>query len=202
LEDLLRWPGGFFLIVIGMLASTQVALPAEGDWPCVQRRVAELSAAQMWAGPPPDTAASRWRDDPPAASLAQTLAARRTSLDEANAAIARFAQAAGSEKDAKLTLLFAGIFELINAERRRLIAGIERYAHKQQALANEINETSRILRLGTNPDPQRASLEQKLQWDSRIYDDRNQALSYVCESPVILEQRAFALAHEIARHLE
>lgn len=197
-----RWRSRFCLVVVGMLASAEAALPADGDWPCVQRLVAELSAAQMWAGPTPDTAASRWRDDPAAASLARTLAARRTSLDEAAAAIERFAQAAGSEKNTKLTALFAGTLELINAERRRLIAGIERYARKQQALASEINEKSRILRLDNTPDPQRAEEEQKLQWASRIFDDRNQALGYVCESPIILEQRAFALAQEIARHLE
>jgi hypothetical protein len=45
------------------------------------------------------------------------------------------------------------------------------------------------------------ALEQKLQWDTRIYDDRNQALTYVCDSPVLLEQRVYALSQEISRHL-
>jgi hypothetical protein len=197
-----RWRSGLGTIIVAMLSTTEAARPADESWPCVQRRVPELTVAQMWAGPSVDPAASRWRDDPAVASLARTLASRRTNLNEAAAAIERFAQAAGPEKDAKLTLLFAGAFELINAERRRLIGGIERYARKQKLLADAITATSRILRLGDRPETERAALAQKLPWDTRIYDDRNQALTYVCESPVLLEQRAFTLAQEIARHLE
>jgi hypothetical protein len=155
----------------------------------------------MWAGPPIDPATSHWRDDPGIAPLVRSLASRRTSLDEASSAIGRFGTAAGPDKDAKLTLLFAGIFELINTERRRLINGIERYASRQRSLADQISETARILRQDNTPSPERTTLEQKLQWDTRIYDERNQALTYVCESPVLLEQRAYALSQEISRHL-
>jgi len=196
-----RWRSGAILILAGAML-TGPALAAEEDWPCVQRRVAELSVAQMWAGPPIDPAKTRWRDDPSVASLVRSLASRRTSLDEASSAIERFSNGAGTEKDTKLTMLFAGVFELINAERRRIINGIGRYARKQKALANEINETSRILKQNDRPAAERTSLEQKLKWDTRIYDDRNHALTYVCESPVLLEQRVFALAQEISRHLD
>lgn len=193
---------GLCLMVVGELPLAEMARSADETWPCIQRRVVELSAAQMWAGPPFEAATSNWRDDPAVASLAQSLAARRTSLDEASALIERFAQNAGRDKDAKLTLLFAGTFDLLNAQRRQVIAGIERYAVKQRALAREIDETSHVLHNEGKADPQKTELEEKLRWDTRIYDDRNQALTYVCESPVILEQRAFALAREIASHLD
>ncbi|MFK8252159.1 hypothetical protein [Ancylobacter terrae] len=39
-------------------------------------------------------------------------------------------------------------------------------------------------------------------WDTRIYDTRTQAVTAVCESPVILEQRAFALARAIQNAME
>jgi hypothetical protein len=195
-----RWSSEFGLILAGLLSVT-TASAAEADWPCVQRRVVELSVAQVWAGPPIDQAASHWRDDQDVASLVRSLASRRTSLDQASRAIERFGHAAGPDRDAKLTLLFTGIFELINAERRRLINGIERYAGRQRSLADQISETARILRQDSPPPPERTALEQKLQWDTRIYDERNQALTYVCESPVLLEQRVYALSQEISRHL-
>ena len=44
--------------------------------------------------------------------------------------------------------------------------------------------------------------EQKLDWDMRIFQDRQQALTYVCETPVILEQRVFALGRAIAAGLK
>ncbi|MEM6933245.1 MAG: hypothetical protein AAF526_06590, partial [Pseudomonadota bacterium] len=39
--------------------------------------------------------------------------------------------------------------------------------------------------------------EDKMIWDTRIYQERNKSLIYVCESPVILEKRVFALARMI-----
>lgn len=194
------------VLLAAALAGEAVAATTE-DWPCVQPRVAELSPGQMWAGRPLDAAdLGNWRDDPAVAALVPKLAARRTSLEEAAAAIQRFAESAGPDKDKRLTLLFAGVFERLNAERSRIVAGIERYARKQKALADRIRETEAALRArqaSTSP-PQRPSpeLEERFQWDTRIYDERAQALTYVCESPVILEQRAFALAREIQNHLE
>ena len=46
-----------------------------------------------------------------------------------------------------------------------------------------------------------AALTEKLQWDRRIYRERDQSLTYVCEVPVLLEQRLFALARHIQSHL-
>lgn len=195
-----RWSVGIGLVVAGLL-SAGTAAAAETDWPCIQPRVVDLSVVQMWAGPPVDQTTSLWRDDQGVASLARSLASRRTSLDEASAAIDRFVDSLGPERDGKLTLLFAGVFELINAERRRLINGIERYARKQRSLADQIGETNRALGRGTLSTQERTTLVQKLQWDTRIYDDRNQALTYVCEGPVVLEQRIYNLSQEISHHL-
>jgi hypothetical protein len=181
------------------------ARAADADWPCVRPRMAELTPAQMWAGPPLE-AAGDWREDAAVAALVPRLVARRTSLEDAAAAIERFAESAGPDKDARLTRLFAGIFERINAERSRIVAGIERYARKQKALADRIRDEEAALR--AQPPAAAAAnaavqeLETRLRWDTRIYDERRQALEYVCESPVILEQRAFALAREIQNRLE
>ena len=41
------------------------------------------------------------------------------------------------------------------------------------------------------------ALEQELDWSTRIFQDRQQSLTYVCETPVILEQRAFALGRAV-----
>jgi len=44
-------------------------------------------------------------------------------------------------------------------------------------------------------------LSEQLNWDTRVYDEREQSLRYVCETPVLLEQRLFALGRHIAEHL-
>ena len=49
---------------------------------------------------------------------------------------------------------------------------------------------------------ERESLIAERDWDIRIYDDRRGSLTYLCEQPVLLEQRAFTLARTIVSHLE
>ena len=43
--------------------------------------------------------------------------------------------------------------------------------------------------------------EKALDWDQRVFTDRQQSLTYVCETPVILEQRLFALGRALAAGL-
>jgi hypothetical protein len=120
--------------------------------------------------------------------------------------VERFAAAAGQEREAKLTALFARILDRINAERGRIVAGIERYARKQRDLAEGV-KTRSLAVAGRRADASAtgaslSDLEETLRWDTRIYDERQLALTYVCESPTLLEQRAFALAREIRSRLD
>lgn len=176
------------------------------DWPCVQPKVATLGYGQMWGGPPLEDALKSWRGDAERQDLVTLIAARRTSIDQAKAAIEDYAKKAGGQKDAKLTLLFAGVFEEINDQRSRVVTGIERFARKQRALADRIKDESiRISQTQRGMEAQMAPEAQKdqeaLDWDTRIYDERAQSLTYVCETPVILEQRAFDIGREIQSRL-
>ena len=38
------------------------------------------------------------------------------------------------------------------------------------------------------------ALEAQADWDERIYTDRAKSLTYVCETPVLLEKRIYAIA--------
>jgi len=40
-------------------------------------------------------------------------------------------------------------------------------------------------------------LEEQLKWQVRIHEDRENSLGYICETPVILEQRAFSIGRDI-----
>ncbi|MCW2315567.1 hypothetical protein M2322_001101 [Rhodoblastus acidophilus] len=180
--------------------------PADEDWPCPQRRTGAISRAAIWAGP---EAQGRWEDDDAAAALARKLASRRTPIDEAGGLIAAFANQAGADKDKRLTLVFEGTLDLINSERAKVMASIARYARGQKALAARVRDDA-----DKAADAQEAkgqgditapeALEKahpELKWDKRIFDDRAQALTYVCESPVLLEKRAFALARALQEKL-
>lgn len=195
------------LRLIGTLALLAAASPAlaassaDPLWPCIQPKVPSLAVAQMWEGPPIEKL--NWRADPQISELVPIIAARRTPLDEADTMIDAFAADAGANKKERLTLLFAGVFDEINALRSRILTGIERYSQHQIDLAKRIREESLQLakaKKGAASDDDKAKtveLEKEVLWDTRIYDARNQAVTAVCESPVILEQRIFALSRSI-----
>jgi hypothetical protein len=193
------------LIVAALIGGAIPAAGATGedsDWPCVQRLVPEIAPGMIWAGPPLDSV----EDEPNPAidELAGELAARRVPLEEAEAHVADFARMLGDEhKDERLARLFARTLEIINHDRSSIIQGIEKYARGQRALAKTIDEKNeRLSELPKDDVAARDALIAERDWDIRIYDDRARSLTYLCDQPVVLEQRAFALARTIASHLE
>lgn len=200
-------------LLVALLCSAGVRSAAgadsqDPDWPCIQRKVSEISPAQVWSGPPFDAVDKAWRDDDAVAELAAAIASRRTEMADAKAKIAAFAAAAGADRNRRLTLLFAGVLDSINAERSSIMAGISRYARRQHALAEKIaSEAAALDRLpaqgGTNDEiARRQELSQAQEWDTRIFRERERSLRYVCELPTLLEQRAFALGKEVVAHVQ
>ena len=193
------------------LAEARAADFSDPEWPCIQRKVLHLAPALMWTGPAIDDSLPDWRADAQIDRLAPVLAARRTDMEEAERMIADFAAAAGEAeaRNPRLTLLFAAVFELIDRERTEVIGGIARYARKQHgleerldAIRDEIAALEAKEARSFDEEDRLEELQDRLLWDTRIFRERQQSLTYVCETPVILEKRAFALAQAIAGHLD
>lgn len=178
----------------------------QGDWPCRQIKVENISLASVWTGPPIDTAAQTWRNDQAIVDLVAKISARRTSIEEAEKLIADFASTAKEKRAERLTTLFAGVYERLQSERQDVLAGLERYGRKQKDLAEKLRAETQGLREEQDKkpsDPQKVKeLSDALQWDLRIFDDRRQALGYVCETPALIEQRLGALARAILAAME
>ena len=101
-------------------------VPRYPDWPCAQAKVPEISLAAVWAGPPLDDAVEKWKDDARVSALVPKLTARRTPLEDAEKAITEFLAGSATEKVATGKLLFAGLFDRLNAERSSVMGGLER----------------------------------------------------------------------------
>ena len=172
------------------------------DWPCIQRRQPHLSLGQVWSGPPPDDAVTALAKGAEVQRVAKLIALRRTSMEEAGTLVADFAATADAPA---LVALNLAAFDHIQQARERVMAGITRYAHKQEALDAHIKEKRQEFdRLSAAESPDFDAIdkvEEDIDWSTRIFQDRQQSLTYVCETPVILEQRAFALGRMIAGHL-
>lgn len=200
-------------LILLLSATAAAAQPRpDPDWPCVQRKVETLSPGQFWTGPD-IAAAGDWGSDNDAAVLAQKIASRRTELSQVDPLLNEFAGKFGSDKDAKdkaLTRVYAGVFEVLNGERNKIMSGITRYAQGQRRMAERIrDEADKISQIKDAPSKgdetelpkDQTDLETKFAWDRRIFQERSQSLTYVCEVPQILEQRLGEIGKRIQAHL-
>ena len=97
--------------------------PRFPDWPCAQIKVPEISVAAVWSGPSIDDVGTAWESDPALRNLVARLAARRTPLDAAEAAISEFISGDAADRQEKGKLLFAGLFTILNQERSQVMNG-------------------------------------------------------------------------------
>jgi hypothetical protein len=127
-------------------------------------------------------------------------------LDDAQKAIADVITGSESERQKKAKLIFAGLFKTLNDERSDVMRGIERYARKQREFSDQIRSTILQLReLQDRPDADQGRIDEltnRVEWDTRIFEERRKTMSFVCEVPVLIEQRLFALARAIQQSLE
>ena len=177
----------------------------ESDWPCVQRLVPQLEAGQMWAGPPLEDGAGE--PAPDLASLAEQLADPALAPEAVAEKVRAYQEGVPPDRRGQaLAQLFKLALDRINGERAALIDGIKRYARGQRRLAERIGaETRELDRLqrsdGGDAAPAAQDLRAARDWDARVFGDRQRSLRLVCEQPVRLEQRAFALARVIQEQL-
>jgi hypothetical protein len=194
---------------LAVVASTQLCLAADPrypDWPCAQAKVPEISLAAVWAGPPLGDAEEKWKNDPKVSALVGKAAARKTPLDDAQQAITEFLSAPGTDKIATGKLLFAGLFEQLNAERSSVMGGLERVTRKQRQAADKIRADTialQALQDVTPPDqPKIDELGNQLVWETRIFEDRRRVVKFVCDVPTAIDQRLFALGRTIQQEIE
>ena len=194
------------LAVAGSPELCFAADPRYPDWPCAQAKVPDLSLAAVWAGPPLDDVADKWKNDAKVSALLPRLAARRTPLDDAQKAITEFLAGSTAEKIEMGKLLFAGLFDTLNAQRSSVMSGLERVTHKQRQAADKIRtDTLALQALQDASPPDQAKIEElgnQLVWETRIFEDRQRVIKFVCEVPTAIDQRLFALGRMIQQEIE
>ncbi|RQH10483.1 hypothetical protein [Bradyrhizobium sp. RP6] len=198
----------FLAAMVIALAGTgaRAADPRYPDWPCTQAKVPEISLAAVWAGPPLGDVQSKWKDDAKVSALVAKLSARKTPLDEAEKSVKEFLAASASDKTTNAKLLFAGLFDTLNAQRSQVMNGLERVSRKQREAADEIREETLQLQAlqGATPrdEAKVEALSNELIWKTRIFEDRHKVVRFVCEVPTSIDHRLFALGRVIQQEME
>ncbi|KMK65472.1 hypothetical protein [Puniceibacterium sp. IMCC21224] len=191
------------LVTLALTMPVRAADFADPTWPCLQRKVENLSIGLMWPHPlaeiklTPETARA-------ADELAESLVLRRVSMEDAQSLVADFSAVHGSGEPL-MGHVFEKVFKNLASRRGQIIHGIEEFSLSQIAMTQRI-DTAR-----TEMDQQMAAdapdfdkvdkLEEQTDWDERIYTDRQKSLTYVCETPVLLEKRLFAIAQMLIQTL-
>jgi hypothetical protein len=195
-------------VLCAMMASAGICAAADPrypDWPCAQAKVPEISLAAVWAGPPLDDVADKWKNDAKVSALVAKLAARRTPLEEAQKAIVEYL-AGVTDKTTNGKLLFAGLFDSLNAQRSSVLNGLERVTRRQREAADKIRaDTLALQALQDSSPPDQAKIEElgnQLVWETRIFEDRHRVVKFVCEVPTAIDQRLFALGRTIQQEME
>lgn len=188
------------------VAVARAADPRYPDWPCTQAKVPEISLAAVWAGPPLDDVQNKWKDDAKISALVAKLSARKTPLDEAEKLVKEFLAGSAAEKTTNAKLLFAGLFDTLNAQRSQVMNGLERISRKQREAADNIrDETLQLQALQSatpRDDAKIDALSNELIWKTRIFEDRHKVVRFVCEVPTTIDQRLFALGRVIQQEME
>ena len=197
---------GALLFLAASAGSCFAADPRYPDWPCAQAKVPEISIAAVWAGPSLDDVQNKWKDDAKVSALVTKLAARRTPLEEAQKAITEYLAGSTADKTTAGKLLFAGLFDTLNAQRSSVMNGLERVMRKQREAAEKVRADTLALQAlqdASPPDqPKIDELGNQLVWETRIFEDRRRVVKFVCEVPTAIDQRLFALGRTIQQDME
>jgi len=201
-------PARIAVLFAGLALTTGAALAADTatpDWPCVQGKVESLSVGQIWDGPAVEPDKLPWNENEAIMALLPVLTSRRVPVAEAEAAIKKFAEAQpAADRDAKLTLLFAALFETTNGQRRTVVGGLEKYLKAQRDRAKVIEQKGLDLEalqqksgLDEAGEMAVAKAQEAYDWESRIFQERQQSIPIACEVPVLIEERFFGLTKSI-----
>jgi hypothetical protein len=185
------------------LTPASAAANKDPDWPCIQRKVPQLSLGQIWTGPELPETAKDWTKDPAIAELIKQVAARRVPIEEAEQEIKDFAAALPPDQaSTRLAMLVQGLFDHMDAERSQVISGIARYAHRQTEIAADLRkEASAVDALRQKPDANPSEVQartDRLTFSTRLFEERVQSLTFVCEVPTLIEQRLYQLTKTVA----
>lgn len=188
------------------------AMSANANWPCIQHKQPVLTAAQMWDGPAIASEGMRSQDEN-IGKLVPVVVSRRLPMDEVEKDIKAFADALPADvRDAKLAELFSAVLAEINTTRSSVVDGIEKFQRRQILRSNKLEadgqKLGELLKASEAnlKDQEAAHQAQEAQtrydWDARVFQERQQNIPIACEIPVLIEQRAFAIAQAIRNLME
>jgi hypothetical protein len=185
-------------------APVQAADFSDPTWPCIQRKVEGLSIGLMWTHPVPEEPAPDAGTRREIDRLAGKLALRRLEVDALRPDVEDFAARHDGSPD-MLGRVFAQVFKTLSTRRGKVMSGIETFSLSQIELSQRIEAAQTEmadLMDADAPDFDRIdALEEQLDWDQLVYSDRQSTITYLCETPTLIEQRLYGLSQMLRQQI-
>ena len=201
------------LVLVMMLAAGVVEArfgSAPEGWPCVQPYVAKVSAGAFWTGgelPASEVIAGNEALIRLVEEVSDRTISYEQSLDKVKTFLDQLDGSSPEKKQEQVALLVVALTDIINSKRTQVLKGITRFGKRQQMMITRIeDQDSKIRAIESSDNSENASaledLKTRQTWDIRVFEDRELQKNYLCEQPVLLEQRFFLLGREIAAWLK
>lgn len=203
---------------IALVAAPAFAEDAKPDakkdeWPCIYRKVPELSAAMIWDGPQ-ITDTTSWHKDDAIRKLSQYAISRRVKMEDVEAAIKKYAASLpADQRDAKLTELFSAVLTRTNEDRKTVMRGIEKFHERQVERSKAIEKEALELQpqeQAEAEDPtaeagvagKASDAEEKYKWEVRAFQEKQANIPIACEIPQLIDERAGEVARAIRAEMK
>ena len=102
----------------------------------------------------------------------------------------------------KLEVLLISLFEAANYERKTLLRKILLFGKAQNSLIEEMDRKARVVAEHEKQGVTGSQLLERMQadyrWTTRIFEQREESIPYLCEQPVLLERRFYALGKTLS----
>ncbi len=203
----------FFLIFVSGAHSAPNDKPPK-KWPCDQVYNPQLNLSTIWQGPPIESALKDWWKHDDVIEYVNTLSDPTLNEEDGKQLINEFAKKytyAGlikkAEQKEKLVFLFAGLYQKAKDRRSRQYKGIVKFVERQEDLRKAIGASSKLIRKYRKEKLDKKSNKykdaaSKLEWNTKVFDQRTKLTEYICEEPVYNTQRLGYQSREILSFIE
>ena len=201
-----------FVITIDCSMATPPEKPPK-KWPCDQVYNPKLNLSSIWQGPEIEQALKDWWKNDDVIKYVNILSNPVLKEEDGVPIIEEFAKKytyfgilKKSEQKEMLVFLFAGLYQKAKDRRNRQYTGIIKFVDRQESLRKAIGDSSKLIRKYRKEkvnikDKKFLDANAKLEWNTRVFDQRTRLTEYVCEEPVFNTQRLGYQARKILSYI-
>ena len=184
----------------GILLSDDVLSATPQGWPCDQVYNPNISLPTVWQGPDVAARLDSWWESPYVSNrdnevLRILFDDMTLTQEDTQELIATFAKSvpSSSRSDALLDLfaaMYSSVLELYQSQLKSILRFVARQDKVAERTSEKASDMRALRRQGVGSTDERyLAVQAEMEWNVRVFDERNRLTPYICEEPVFLKQQ-------------